>query len=357
MTVRTTILALSALLVACGKSGEETAIVPTTEDADTDTDTDTDADTDADTDTDADADTDTDTDTDTDLPCVAEIEDLTPENGAVAVATDTVVVATFDDVVAEGDFTLAIDGVAGTTALAGDGMSATFTPDAALDTNTEYTVAWSVCSDSGETDFTTAGDPVDGGSLVNNTYGVDFAEVEFVEPPGIEAFLGDITLEYLLLQVESYDAGSSELGLVGSIGVEDGGDVYQGACYEVIPFPSVDFTANPVFRAGPSTLGFDIGYGIVVTLESMYFQAAFSDDGSELQGITINGDVDTRPLDDLAGFDVCSTLVILGISCTPCASDGATKCLYTELAADTAALVGTGVIDPSYDPSTDPVCP
>src|SRR5687768_9967244 len=112
--MRSSTILLIAFLAACGKDKDE----PTD---DTDTVTDGDADTDAD----ADGDTDP-------AACESTIASVDPEPGADMIPLDQVVTVEFDVAVpASGHYAMSLDnGATGATALAADGLSMTFTPDA-----------------------------------------------------------------------------------------------------------------------------------------------------------------------------------------------------------------------------------
>ncbi len=114
------------------------------------------------------------------------VSDLTPADGATDVAIDVVLSATFDKEIdpatLDGAFTLTADGggdVAGTAALSGDGLTATFTPDADLAYDTTYTaeIAGTVATTDGTSldgaaswSFTTEAAPPPPPALTGNDY-------------------------------------------------------------------------------------------------------------------------------------------------------------------------------------------
>lgn len=122
---------------------------------------------------------------------------LTPADGATDVPVDTVLTAVFDRAIdgdtVDGAFTLVADGggaVAGTVALSGDGLTATFTPDADLAYATEYTatVAGTVATTDGVAlggdaswSFTTEAEPLPGELL-----GGDYATTLVVEGDAVD---------------------------------------------------------------------------------------------------------------------------------------------------------------------------
>ena len=114
--MRTFTLLAVALLASCG--GGSIATVDSGNEADTDTDTD--------------ADTDADTDSDTDVDVQCGIYQLTPPDGDDGISVTTDIRAIFTTVVADDDYAFTMAGITGVSTLAGDGKSATFSPDAAL---------------------------------------------------------------------------------------------------------------------------------------------------------------------------------------------------------------------------------
>src|SRR5262249_53096729 len=163
-----------------------------------------------DTDTDTDTDSDTDTDTDTDA-CSATIASVDPADGATGVATDSVVTVTFSDAVTEADYSIKITGVPGASALAGDGLAATFTPDAKLDKDTDYSVVAKACSDTSDTTFHTAAPSkgVDPTKLPDQVYAIDYQNgikdgtVTWKQPKSASYFDSQISIQYILIQVDS----------------------------------------------------------------------------------------------------------------------------------------------------------
>jgi hypothetical protein len=313
---------------------------------DAETDTDVAVDGDSDTDADSDSDTDTDTDTDADADCTATIKKVSPIDGAINVAVDTNVTVTFSEAVTASDFTLDVTGVAGTATLAGDGLSATFDPTDDLDTSTSYTVDASVCDHAKSTSFDTVDGPIEPETLEGRTYALDMSTVTWVKPTLASAFSGSITAEYVLTEAVSFDASANTMDAIGAIGdTSSSGDIEQTPCLDTIPYDNADFSGNPTFVAGPTTMSLDTDYG-TVTMEKFTVTATFAHGGDDLVDIDITGNVDTRPLDDAAGFDVCATSASFGESCVKC-EDGVKKCLPTEITSDDAPWIVDLVIDPA----------
>jgi hypothetical protein len=290
----------------------------------------------------------------TTAPCDVTVVATNPADGDMDVPVNSPLTLIFNDEVFDGEWSMDVDGADGTATLAVDGMSATFIADDSFDASSSVTANWSVCQTSGTFDFMTGG-PTKGADLPGKTYLVDYNDVEWVEPSGLEDLFGSkIDLEHILIMVTDYDEMTDELGIVGALGEDTGASVEQAACYTPMLFSDVDFTDNPTFSAGPSTLTMDLG-GVTATLEDLYIEATFSTDAEKLHDVAITGYIDTRPLDALGYGDVSVLLAVLGMPVVPCA-DGATECLFTHLAVAEAGLHGEDIIDPSYDPLTDPTC-
>ena len=287
-------------------------------------------------------------------PCDVTVVATSPGDGDMDVPVNSPVTLIFNDEVFEGEWSMDVEGVDGTATLSVDGMSATFIADESFAASSSVTANWSVCQTSGTFSFMTGG-PTKGAELPGNTYLVDYNDVEWVEPSELVDLFGDqVDLEHILIMVTDYNDATDELGVVGALGEDVGAGIEQAACYTPMLFSDVDFAENPTFSAGPSTLSVDLG-GVTVTLEDLFIEATFSTDAELLNNVAITGYIDTRPLDALGYGDISVLAAVLGISVVAC-SDGATECLYAHLAVSEAELFGQDLIDPAYDPETDPTC-
>jgi hypothetical protein len=307
----------------------------------TDTDLGTDADTD--TDTDADSDTDTDADVDTDVACTASIVSISPVDHAVDVLPDRVVVATFSAPATA--FTLAIPDVTGEASLAADGRSATFVPAGALALDTTYRVAASVCGGPVvETTFHTVEGPISPNVLAGRTYAIDLETVTWLHPALAAAFVGGIKAELMLVEAVSFDETHGTMNALGAYGETVRSGVIQTPCLETMTYDAADFSDNPRFVIGPAAIGLDTDWGDI-RMESFMMTATFASGGDEIVDIDLTADVDTRLLDDAAGFDVCEVSASLGDACVTCA-DGVDKCLPTEITSATAPWIPDLALDP-----------
>jgi hypothetical protein len=315
-----------------------------------------DADTDAD--SDSDTDTDADTDSDTDADCTATIDEIVPLDGSVDVDVETDVTVTFTQAVTETDFSLTVDGVSGTTELAGDGLSATFTPDDPLEFETDYDVTASVCDDSASSTFRTAYAPIDPEVLPDRVYALDYSTVTWESPAVAVFFQSQISIEYILTEIMAVDLDAETLDASGAVGVDVQGTPRQAACYNVIQYGAIDFADNPAFRAGPNLLSVPTAGGDL-TIEDLLITATFNADATSLLDIDITGLLDTRPIDVMLGQnegDVCALASTFGDTCEAC-GDGEDFCLAVWMTADEAPYVAGVDIDETYDPAQDSNCP
>ncbi len=315
-------LTLSVLFLAAASGGSK--------DSDT-TDVPADADTDADTDSDADTDADADTDTDTDVDCYATIASVDPDPGYQLTPTDQIVVVTFDQAIAATDpWSLELVGVTGSAVLDTDGMGASFTPDAPLANDTVFTVDASVCSDSATSTFRTLPAPVDGPDLEGRAYGVPFDTLNITEPQNSAALSALLPIDFLAVQVGSYDAGTNTLSALGAVAVLEGKDPVLD-CGAAIDAIDVDFDLNPYFSMGPTVLSIDAG---AETIDAIDFTllGRFNADASEIQNVQVSALID---LTGQTGLLSCSTIsTVANGTCEACYVGAPTmECLVLEATA------------------------
>jgi hypothetical protein len=308
------------------------------------------------TDTSLDPDTgdDTDTDTDVDTTCTATVVSTDPVSGHAAFPVNVGLTATFSEAVTAGQYALSINGVTGSTTLAADGLSATFTPNAPLATSTAYTFTATACASTVTSSFTTAGPPLSNTALDGSTYVLDYDDVTWVAPASAALFRDQIPVEYILLHVIDADTVAETISAVGSQGIEGQSGPEQDPCQEPFDLGTQDFASNPVFRLGPSTFEFDV-QGNAVSLDNMRIEALFVEDGAAIEDVVISAEIDTRPLDSFSPLsgDLCTDVGLLGDRCMACASDGAIECLGVILTVDRAERDADLAYNPTLVP--DPV--
>lgn len=275
-------------------------------------------------------------------PCGVEISKTAPAAGNTNFyyRGDIRVTLTDADPTAE----ISVDGVTGTSTLADDSKSLSFTPDAPLDPSTPYTFNVDYCGGNATVDFTTSslgGAIADPSSLSGNVYSLDLQadDVEIVIPAGVGSVLESYLEIALLLEVESADA--STLSMFGALGQEDDGEA-QEFCDPTLPFPDADFTGAPYFQLGPQTTTISAA-GYDVEIRDLFISGTFASDGSYWGGGVLQGSVDTRPLvplledcdadgstpetdDDCEEGAICELVEGFGVACEDC-GDGSEFCL------------------------------
>ncbi len=275
-------------------------------------------------------------------PCGVEISSTAPAagNSNFYYRGDIRVTLTDADSTAE----ISVDGVTGTSALAEDNKSLSFTPDAPLDPSTAYTFTVDYCGGSAPVDFTTSslGTAIDDpSSLTGSVFALDLQadDVEIVIPAGVGSVLESYLEIALLLEVESADA--STLQIFAALGSDSDGEV-QEFCDPTLPFPDADFTGAPYFQLGPQTTTISAA-GLDVEIRDLFISGTFAADGSYWGGGVLQGSVDTRPLvplledcdfnestpetdDDCEDGAICELVEGFGVACEDC-GDGTEFCL------------------------------
>lgn len=267
------------------------------------------------------------------IPCTAAIDATEPTDGSTIVPVNASVTVHFSAAVdASHPFTVAVDGLTGATALAADGLSATFAPDAAMSPDTVYTARASVC-DAAETvfSFTTLPPPLDPVTVVGNTYGVPYADLVWITPTNADILVPDI--EILLAQVTGVDEVEETLSSIVGAGYLDlDGDVTI-ECDAAADAGVADFSANPAVAMGPIDFVIPIG-GIDIIIEEFTLFSIVAADGLALESTFLAGRLDTRPL----GMGDCALLALIaGGDCVACA-DGEEQCLDAKASAGTLTL-------------------
>jgi MYXO-CTERM domain-containing protein len=290
---------------------------------------------DTDSDSDSDSDTDTDMDADTDADCEAEVNWISPDDGATDASIIDPIRIGFSDAIPEGE--LWLEGVDGQLVWGDNEDSLAFWPSAPLSPSTEYEAVAEACGrrmavwhfTTGEHGQTSPGD------LVGRTWSLDAEDARVIRPEGV----GDVLKTYLegsaLLHASAQDG--DELTLQLAVASDTGKQDLCRATEELV----VDFSGDPVFVYGPQ----DTESGLLgSTIQDLTARGVFSADGSSIGGLAIRGVLDTRPLNVLIDEDAeddafCSLVAGFGIECVPCL-DGTDLCLEVELEGVSAAEVG-----------------
>lgn len=342
--MRTSLLFALALSAACGDSSIKTDAPTDGRSDDSGT-----ADT-ADT-----SDASGDTAQDTAMACDAVVVTLAPETGALDVPLDAPVVASLSAPITADQVAVMIEPAAdGSLSVAGDGLRVTWTPDAPLARETDYTATVTACGSAMATSFTTVGEPTTA-PIVGRTYDVelDGRDITWVKPSVGSLLVSQLETKSLLFMVESAD--SESIDLLGAAGYDVGRSVAQYPCAPPIDFATGTFASNPFFHVGPQDTSLSAS-GLVVPILQMEVEGRFATDAASITDITLQGLIDVRDLGALlGGGDACDTLGLFGVACVAC-PDGSDSCVELEVR-DASAPWRDGLnLDASLDPSADPAC-
>ena len=240
--------------------------------------------------------------------------------------------------------------VSGTTNLAGDGLSATFTPDNLLAYLSDYSLTTTVCAVDSTTTFTTVEEPAD---FTGTNYLVDMtgSDIVWSSPSSSIANLlwGYTTNTLLIYEVESFDG--SNLDLIGAVGDTDGGN-HQYACLAPIDYPSVAYTGG-TYTVGPVDTMLAIN-GVSADLYSLTTVGSIASDGSEMTDVNVTGLVDIGAALSSAGYS-CQLLAALGVNCVAC-GNGSNTCIELDFVDPNAPADSLLNINPAFPDLNAPEC-
>ncbi|MEZ4240295.1 MAG: hypothetical protein R3F59_29900 [Myxococcota bacterium] len=206
------------------------------------------------------------------------------------------------------------------------GKEVLWTGSAPLSPSTEYTATASYeCGNSAIT-FTTSttGSPTEV-DVTGSTFALDVANGQWLEPAGVGTLLASqLGDTQIFVSPTAVDAASVTMfGAIGSGGTQD-------LCSPSIPFPAADFE-DPYFSLQSDLLPLVIS-GFVINIQDLDLSGAFSPDGTRIQGASLRGSVDTRPLGEV--FDlgtaedaVCQFVAGIGVNCVACSDGSGDYCL------------------------------
>jgi hypothetical protein len=278
---------------------------------------------------DGDADTDADTDTDTDADCDVEIASFDPKNGVDLVKLDAEVVVDFTAAVpTEATWSVDVAGATGSATLAGDGLSATWTPTGTLPAETLLTVNAAVCDDTASATFTTLPPPIDPAAVPPHTYVLDWEDLIIVEPPLAAIIAGTIPIEFVLIELAEIDPIALVVDTAAAVGDDTDGSL--GPICTSAAENEASFELNPYLSFGPETLSFvvDGGAGTTSEAEDLSIVARVHEDGSALTDLRLNTLLATE---ELADYGNCQTVVpLVQGTCVPCTISDSGMCLYVE---------------------------
>ena len=275
-------------------------------------------------------------DTDTEEPCVAEVIEMTPEDGEDDVFYRDVLTVAFSEDASQASFALTNDSsgeeVATTTSWGDGNLMATLTPSEHLEGSTSYTLTASICEVTSHASFETSpyGQPIDGGNetLVGMTSVLLFEDVKFTQPENIGSILSLYFDVPLLVGV--LGASTAEIDVVAALGYFDNVAGYKQRINEPTwTFGQVSLDGSAYFEGSVSEI--DLGYNNVsIPVYNFALSGTFAPDGSHFAGGTLSGQVDTRHMAPLFGQTsddyVCELIGSMGVSCESC-PDGEEFCV------------------------------
>jgi len=296
-------------------------------------------------------------DTDTDgTPCNISQVDVFPAPDETTAYYRTSVEALFKPVAdANAILTVSDDaGAAITGSSAWRGNALVFSPDAPLTPGSSYITTLDYGCDNGETKQITAswmtsvvGTSTDAPSLVGNAYILELGDARFVKPEGIGALLSQYLTVDVLIGIESTD--NDQIKMIGAIAEEDSEPPVQAADEPTIDFPVADFSENPYFSVTGDEFVINVeDYSI--TIDDFSLSGDFAPDGTYIDGVTLIGSIDTRPLVPLLGDEssaddaICVLASTLNINCEACPDGTGDFCLSLEADSISAPQIDTTIV-------------
>lgn len=191
----------------------------------------------------------------------------------------------------------------------------------------EATAAWST---------TSTGAPA-GQAIIDSVYDLDLASGSWVLPsPEVGALLAtQLDVELLFMPISA----DSEIVMRGALGT---GNDAQDVCSETIEFPPATFD-DPFFQIASDLLTLDVA-GYSIDVQDLDLQGSFTPDASGMEGASLKGMIDTRPLVDVLSpggteDSVCLLMSTFGVNCIDC-GNGETFCIDVWVDSIEAAAVG-----------------
>ena len=178
-------------------------------------------------------------------------------------------------------------------------------------------------------------------ALEGRLYTLEAADMEVLQPPGLDGLWDQVLTRPLLVYVSG--ESSATLRLDAALGTPSG---EQDPCEAVRHFPEADWTQNPVFDAGPGVLETSFA-GHSATFREVQLSGVVDEYGFGWRDGTLTAVLDTRELRAALGGvdDVCALVESLGGECFAC-SDGEPACFDLEIGEVTAHYS-----EASFDPT------
>lgn len=288
--------------------------------------------------TDDTGDTNTD-DTNEPPPCLAAVVSTDPLDGAVDVALDYAPSV----VLSEADATAKLESdIPGTFTVTEDGLSLVWVADAALESDTTYTVTATTCTGSESFSFTTLAPEIPD-HLVDRSWEFNLSDGVITEPSTLEALIGD-SLVPGLLGVSAAGEGTVDLRIA-ALDTTDSAP-HQDYCLATSDLSGAVYEGGAV-RGASTELWVNLLPGDPVPVYNLDFSGVWSEDGTEFSNGTLQGQLDARYVADWIGFtadDLCSFLPFIGSECVEC-PDGEEYCVFLRVEELAGAEVSTTVIE------------
>lgn len=285
------------------------------------------------------------------VPCATTVLDAAPADGAEDHDYRAPIVFTLSAADAGAGLVL-VDAagapVAGAAAASEGDTVWTFTPDAALSPEADYTATLSFCADTDEPASASAAfrtvpeiDPFTC-DLTGRTFWVDLQAATWNEPAGVAPLLLNNLDNDILLGVDRHDGDEVDM-----FGAADDGFRAQDFCQATWGFPTGDFTLAPFFSVGPEDTAVSFN-GFPVVMEQLAIEGTFAEDCSSLDDAELTAQIDVRSIKELVGNilgvedpdTICTLMGGFGTTCSACPSDGEPYCIPVEVEGATGTETG-----------------
>jgi hypothetical protein len=237
-------------------------------------------------------------------------------------------------------------------------LTVSWSPTDTLTPSTEYTAALSFECGESTVSFTTSstGLPTDI-DPTGSVYALDVANGQWLEPVGVGTILAS-QLGDTQIFVSVDEVAPTSITMLGAIGSGNAQDL----CSPTIPFPPAVY-ADPYFELQSPLLPLVVA-GFVIEIQDLDMSGAISPSADRIQGASLAGSVDTRPLG--AAFDlgtepgaVCEFVATFNVECEPCGGDAAQPYCLSVLVENIGAPAVAGLtLEPreEADIAADPDC-
>jgi hypothetical protein len=228
-----------------------------------------------------------------------------------------------------------------------------FTPDAPFSSSTTYMARVEFECGSSEWEFTTSDvGPVVNADLIGRTYDIDLYAGRW-HPRGFGDLIEWSFLSDLMVEVVGVDGDRLILRGATTSYVDDE-DVVPSTCFATADFEPADFSQDPYFAGSEEEFHLALYDGLWTPIHDMALTGAFAADGSRMEGLTLEGTIDTRPLAPLLPFEpdedeVCMLAQTMSSACVPCGDGSGDFCLPIHIDSLPGRLVEASI--PAIEPA------